>query len=67
MPDVIVWMLSGKKRIAYYRIPAYEVLYSPKEECLGKYCGKLRTITLKVLIFICSCYVEIPLLPKLLC
>ncbi|KAG1682552.1 Dysferlin [Nymphon striatum] len=47
MPDIIIWMLSGKKRIAYYRIPAYEILYSPKEECQGKFCGKLRTITLK--------------------
>ncbi|KAG1682548.1 Dysferlin [Nymphon striatum] len=48
MPDIIIWMLSGKKRIAYYRIPAYEILYSPKEECQGKFCGKLRTITLKL-------------------
>ncbi|XP_072177496.1 myoferlin-like [Diadema setosum] len=48
MPDVIVWMLSGSKRIAYYRIPAYDVLYSKRgEDACGKFCGKVSTFFLQ--------------------
>ncbi|XP_041065098.1 myoferlin isoform X2 [Carcharodon carcharias] len=48
MPDVIIWMIRDEKRVAYARIPAYEVLYSTTgEEACGKYCGKTRTIFLK--------------------
>uniref|UniRef100_H2ZAE5 C2 domain-containing protein n=1 Tax=Ciona savignyi TaxID=51511 RepID=H2ZAE5_CIOSA len=48
LPDVVVWMISDNKRIAYARIPAYEILYSPeKPEFCGRYCAKPCTITLK--------------------
>ncbi|XP_076856143.1 myoferlin isoform X1 [Brachyhypopomus gauderio] len=48
MPDVIIWMLRGEKRVAYSRIPANQVLYSDysKEAC-GQYCGKTQSIFLK--------------------
>ncbi|XP_062617173.1 dysferlin-like, partial [Saccostrea cucullata] len=47
MPDVVVWMISGNKRLAYYRIPAHEVLWSANPEYIGKQCGRLQTIQLK--------------------
>ena len=48
LPDVIIWMISGSTRIAYHRIPAYHVLFSPREEACGKYCGKTIEIEMKV-------------------
>ncbi|KAI5606264.1 myoferlin [Silurus asotus] len=48
MPDIIIWMLRGEKRIAYARIPANEVLFSThSQEATGKYCGKTQTIFMK--------------------
>ncbi|KAI1886869.1 hypothetical protein AGOR_G00200230 [Albula goreensis] len=48
MPDVIIWMLRGEKRVAYARIPAGQVLYSTySEEACGQYCGKTHTIFMK--------------------
>jgi len=46
LPDVVIWMLQGDKRVAYARVPAHEVLFS--RSCCGKNCGKLQTIFLKV-------------------
>lgn len=48
MPDVVIWMISGSKRIAYHRIPAYELLYSDNKNGRGKNCGKLMSLCLKV-------------------
>uniref|UniRef100_A0A7M4FG79 Myoferlin n=1 Tax=Crocodylus porosus TaxID=8502 RepID=A0A7M4FG79_CROPO len=48
MPDVIIWMIRGEKRLAYARIPAHQVLYSTTSpESSGKHCGKTQTIFLK--------------------
>ncbi|XP_029468634.1 fer-1-like protein 4 [Rhinatrema bivittatum] len=47
LPDVIIWMLSNNKRVAYVRIPAQDVLYSVVEEEKGKDCGKIHTIFFK--------------------
>lgn len=48
MPDIIIWMIRGEKRLAYARIPAHQVLYSTSgETASGKYCGKTQTILLK--------------------
>ncbi|XP_078094608.1 myoferlin-like [Mustelus asterias] len=45
LPDVILWMLSGEKRVAYARIKAHSVLFSKdSEKSCGKYCGKLQTV-----------------------
>ncbi|KAK7123004.1 hypothetical protein R3I94_019953 [Phoxinus phoxinus] len=45
MPDVIIWMLRGEKRVAYARIPAYQVLHSSYcEQACGQYCGKNQTV-----------------------
>ncbi|XP_051779715.1 myoferlin-like isoform X2 [Erpetoichthys calabaricus] len=48
MPDVVIWMLRGEKRVAYARIPANQILYSTtSEQACGKYCGKSQTIFMK--------------------
>ena len=49
MPDVIIWMLKGgKERVAYCRIPAHELLYTPEVEERGVKCGKVIDINMKV-------------------
>nr|XP_056711165.1 dysferlin [Euleptes europaea] len=48
LPDIVIWMLQGDRRIAYSRLPAREVLFSRNgPNCCGKNCGKLQTIFLK--------------------
>ncbi|XP_077638791.1 dysferlin isoform X3 [Lonchura striata] len=48
LPDIIIWMLQGDKRVAFARIPAHQVLYSRNiSNCCGRNCGKLQTIFLK--------------------
>ncbi|KAI6075336.1 Fer-1-like protein 6 [Aix galericulata] len=48
VPDVFIWMLSNNKRVAYARVPAKHILYSPEEEQKGKDCGKIKTHFLKL-------------------
>ncbi|XP_069048827.1 dysferlin isoform X4 [Lepisosteus oculatus] len=45
LPDIVIWMLQGDRRLAYYRIPAHEVFYS-RSHC-GRSCGQLQTIRMK--------------------
>ncbi|CAB1338056.1 unnamed protein product [Coregonus sp. 'balchen'] len=48
MPDVIIWMLRGEKRVAYSRIPAHQLLYSTySEQACGQFCGRTRTILMQ--------------------
>ncbi|CAN9499770.1 unnamed protein product [Ophioblennius macclurei] len=45
VPDAIIWMLQGERRVAYARIPAHQILYSNfSEQACGKHCGKTQTI-----------------------
>ncbi|XP_042289274.1 myoferlin isoform X1 [Thunnus maccoyii] len=45
MPDVIIWMLRGEKRVAFARVPANQILYSTfSEQACGKHCGQTQTI-----------------------
>ncbi|KFW00545.1 Otoferlin, partial [Eurypyga helias] len=48
VPDVFIWMLSNNKRVAYARVPAKNILYSPVKEQSGKDCGKIKTHFLKL-------------------
>lgn len=50
MPDVFIWLISNGKRLAYYRIPARDIIYSDMADESGKYCGKMQTLYLKVII-----------------
>uniref|UniRef100_A0A3B3TZD4 Myoferlin n=1 Tax=Poecilia latipinna TaxID=48699 RepID=A0A3B3TZD4_9TELE len=45
MPDVIIWMLRGEKRVAYARVPVHQILFSNySEQACGKHCGKTQTV-----------------------
>ena len=46
LPDIFIWMLVNKKRIAYARLPARRVIYSIVEEECGKDCSKIQTLFL---------------------
>lgn len=49
LPDIIIWMLQGDKRVAYQRVPARDILFSRRgAKYCGKNCGKLQTLFLKV-------------------
>ncbi|XP_061418483.1 otoferlin isoform X4 [Lethenteron reissneri] len=48
VPDVYVWMLSNNKRVAYARISAKDILYSPIDDEMGKDCGKIKTLFLRL-------------------
>ncbi|XP_061486315.1 fer-1-like protein 4 [Rhineura floridana] len=48
IPDVLIWMFSNNKRVAYTRIPAQNILYAVVEEEKGKDCAKIQTVFLKV-------------------
>ncbi|XP_056156157.1 dysferlin [Lampris incognitus] len=45
LPDIVIWMMQGDRRLAYHRIPAHTVLFSQRH--CGKHCGKLQTVFLK--------------------
>uniref|UniRef100_A0A3B3B6L5 Dysferlin, limb girdle muscular dystrophy 2B (autosomal recessive) n=1 Tax=Oryzias melastigma TaxID=30732 RepID=A0A3B3B6L5_ORYME len=45
LPDIVIWMLQGDRRVAYHRIPAHSVFFS-KQHC-GKHCGQLQSLFLK--------------------
>ncbi|KAK7899448.1 hypothetical protein WMY93_020301 [Mugilogobius chulae] len=47
LPDVLLWLRSGSKRLAYVRIPAYSILFSMVEEQKGRDCGHLTTLYMK--------------------
>uniref|UniRef100_A0A673A8M9 Myoferlin n=1 Tax=Sphaeramia orbicularis TaxID=375764 RepID=A0A673A8M9_9TELE len=48
LPDVIIWMLRGEKRVAYSRIPAHQILFSTySEQACGQHCGKMQTVFLQ--------------------
>uniref|UniRef100_UPI0037E7A12B fer-1-like protein 4 n=1 Tax=Semicossyphus pulcher TaxID=241346 RepID=UPI0037E7A12B len=47
IPDVFLWLLSDRKRLAYVRIPAYSIFFSLVEEQRGRDCGRLTTLYMK--------------------
>uniref|UniRef100_A0A8D2JGR3 Fer-1 like family member 6 n=1 Tax=Sciurus vulgaris TaxID=55149 RepID=A0A8D2JGR3_SCIVU len=48
IPDVFIWMLSNNKRVAYARLAAKDLLFSPVQEQMGKLCGRIQTLFLKL-------------------
>ncbi|XP_072296115.1 fer-1-like protein 4 [Eucyclogobius newberryi] len=47
IPDVLLWLRCGRKRLAYVRIPAHSVLFSMVEEQKGRDCGHVSTFYMK--------------------
>ena len=48
LPGVLVWMLSGWRRVTWARIPAQDVLFSVVEEEQVRDCGKIQSLLLTV-------------------
>ncbi|XP_030626208.1 otoferlin isoform X1 [Chanos chanos] len=48
IPDVFVWMMTNGKRVAYARIPSKDILYSIVDEEMGKDCGKVKAVFLRL-------------------
>ncbi|XP_073325341.1 fer-1-like protein 4 [Pagrus major] len=47
IPDVFLWLLSGRKRLAYVRIPTYSIIFSLVEEQRGRDSGRVTTLYMK--------------------
>ncbi|KAM8756787.1 fer-1-like protein 4 [Acanthopagrus schlegelii] len=47
IPDVFLWLLTGRKRLAYVRIPSYSIIFSLVEEQRGRDCGRVTTLYMK--------------------
>jgi hypothetical protein len=43
-PQIYLWMIHGKKRVAYHIIQARNIIHSPVDEEKGVNCGVLRSI-----------------------
>ncbi|XP_055085159.1 dysferlin isoform X2 [Periophthalmus magnuspinnatus] len=47
LPDIVIWMLQGDRRLAYHRVPAHTVLFSTSPQHRGQHCGQLQNLFLK--------------------
>ncbi|ESN95703.1 hypothetical protein HELRODRAFT_114638 [Helobdella robusta] len=47
LPDVFIWMVQNKKRIAYHRLTASSLIYSTLDDEKGANCGRLQTLVMK--------------------
>lgn len=45
---MVIWAISGGKRVAYQRVAARHFIYSAIEEERGKLCGKAHNMFLRV-------------------
>ncbi|XP_050516741.1 otoferlin-like [Diabrotica virgifera virgifera] len=43
-PHVILWLVHGKKKVAYTKILVRDIMYSPIDEEKGQHCGQKQTI-----------------------
>ncbi|XP_061204265.1 fer-1-like protein 5 [Neopsephotus bourkii] len=47
VPDVLLWMLRGERRVACARIPAPDIMFSRRgPDACGRFCGRLLTLFL---------------------
>lgn len=46
---MMIWLMSRQQRVAYARVPAHTVLFSPAGPLSsGKFCGKIQNLLLQV-------------------
>ena len=71
IPDVVVWMLAGRKRVACTRIPAHKLFYTDGKG-RGQLCSKIQTLFLMVHVHVhpslsslLSFHLALPLIPLL--
>ncbi|XP_068012253.1 LOW QUALITY PROTEIN: fer-1-like protein 5 [Melanerpes formicivorus] len=47
VPDVVLWLLGGGRRLACARVPATQVMFSPRgSAACGRLCGRVQTLFL---------------------
>ncbi|XP_055462731.1 fer-1-like protein 5 [Psammomys obesus] len=48
LPEVMIWLMTRQQRVAYARVPAHTVLFSPAGPLhSGKFCGKIQNLLLQ--------------------
>ncbi|PZC81246.1 otoferlin [Helicoverpa armigera] len=48
-PDIVVWLLSGGSRVAYYKMSIADIIFSVIPEQNGRHCGRIQSVYLKPL------------------
>ncbi|XP_065712625.1 fer-1-like protein 5 [Patagioenas fasciata] len=47
VPDVLLWLLQGDRRVACARVPAPDIMFSPSgPSACGRFCGRIQTLFL---------------------
>ncbi|XP_040849283.1 fer-1-like protein 5 [Ochotona curzoniae] len=47
-PDVMIWLMAKEQRVAYARVPAHTILFSPEGRLQsGCFCGKIQSLLLQ--------------------
>lgn len=47
-PDVMIWLMAREQRVAYARVPAHTILFSPAGSLhSGRFCGKIQSLLLQ--------------------
>ncbi|CAH1647468.1 unnamed protein product [Spodoptera littoralis] len=48
-PDIVVWLLNGGSRVAFYKMSIADIVYSVIPEQNGSHCGRIQNIYLRPL------------------
>ncbi|XP_035437997.2 otoferlin isoform X3 [Spodoptera frugiperda] len=48
-PDIVVWLLNGGSRVAFYKMSIADIVYSVIPEQNGQHCGRIQNIYLRPL------------------
>lgn len=56
-PDIVVWLLNGGSRVAFYKMSIADIVYSVIPEQNGQHCGRIQNIYLRVCINLLKCII----------